>query len=112
MTKYLDVHLTIIISSLLTIAMLWPVDQLPPASAGSDKLVHLISFAALVFPLAYTGRFRLIPIVIGVSIYAGFIEIIQPRFNRGADIYDWIADIFGILIGVISGLIYRRRSKN
>ena len=92
--------------------MLWPVDELPPASAGSDKLVHLISFAALVFPLAYTGRFGLIQLFISVSIFGGFIEIIQPRFNRGADIYDWLADVFGILLGITGGLIYRRMSKN
>lgn len=51
MRKYLDIPLTLIVGLALTVAMLWPLDAPPPAPEGSDKLVHLIAFAALAFPL-------------------------------------------------------------
>ena len=112
MRKYLDIPLTLIVLFTLTIAMLWPLNQPPPAPAGSDKIVHFIAFAALAFPLAFplarTGRFGLLPVFIGSSAFGGAIELIQPTFNRGADVNDWFADIIGVLLGIAGGLVYRR----
>ena len=108
MRKYLDIPLTIIVTTVLTVAMLWPLEAPPPASEGSDKLVHFIAFAALAFPLARTGRIGLLPVLIGASAYGGIIELIQPSFNRSADVNDWVADIVGVVLGVGCGLIYRR----
>ena len=108
MRKYLDIPLTLIVFFALTVAMLWPLDQPPPAPAGSDKIFHLIAFAALAFPLARTGRFGLIPVFIGASAFGGAIELIQPSFNRGADLNDWVADVIGVVLGITGGLVYRR----
>ena len=108
MRKYLDIPLTLAVTITLTIAMLWPLEAPPPAPEGSDKLVHFIAFAALVFPLARTGRFGLLPVFIGASAFGGAIELIQPSFNRSADINDWIADIIGVVLGIGRGLLYRR----
>ena len=108
MRKYLDIPLTLAVTLTLTVAMLWPMDQPPPAPDGTDKLVHLIAFAALAFPLARTGRFGLLPVFIGASAFGGAIELIQPSFNRSADVNDWIADIIGVALGIGCGLLYRR----
>ena len=108
MRKNLDIFLTIILTLILTVAMLWPLEAPPPAPEGSDKLVHFIAFAALVFPLARTGRFGLLPVFITASVYGGAIELIQPSFNRSADMNDWIADIIGVALGIGCGLLYRR----
>jgi VanZ family protein len=108
MRKYLDIPLTIIVTLTLTVAMLWPLEAPPPAPEGSDKLVHFIAFAALAFPLARTGRVGLFPVFIGASAFGGIIELIQPSFNRSADVNDWIADIIGVVLGIGSGLLYRR----
>ena len=108
MRKYLDIALTLIVFFALTVAMLWPLDQPPPAPAGGDKIVHFIAFAALAFPLARTGRFGLLPVFIGASAFGGAIELIQPTFNRSADVNDWVADIIGVLLGIAGGLVYRR----
>ena len=108
MRKYLDIPLTLIVLFTLPVAMLWPLDQPPPAPAGSDKIVHFIAFAALAFPLARTGRFGLMPVIIGASAFGGAIELIQPTFNRSADVNDWAADIIGVLLGTAGGLAYRR----
>ena len=107
MRKYLDIPLTLIVLFALTLAMLWPLDQPPPAPAGSDKIVHFIAFAALAFPLARTGRFGLLPVFIGASAFGGAIELIQPTFNRSADVNDWAADTIGVLLGIAGGMVYR-----
>ena len=108
MRKYLDIPITLIVTLILTVAMLWPLDAPPPAPDWSDKLVHLIAFAALSFPLSRTGRFGLFPVFVGASVFGGLIELVQPSFNRGADINDWVADIAGVVVGILFGLIYQR----
>ena len=108
MRKYLDIPLTLVMATALTAAMLWPLEAPPPAPEGSDKLVHCIAFAALAFPLARTGRFGIIPVLISASAFGAIIEIIQPSFNRSAELIDWVADTLGVLIGICLGLAYRR----
>ena len=112
MRKYLDIPLTLIVTTVLTVTMLWPIDQPLPAPDGSDKLVHLIAFAALAFPLARTGRIGLVPVFIGASGFGGLIELIQPSFGRSADMQDWIADIAGVGLGIVLALLYRRLRKH
>ena len=108
MRKYLDIPLTAIVAITLTVAMLWPLEAPPPAPEGSDKLVHFIAFAALAFPLARTGRLGLAAVFIGACAFGGLIELIQPTFNRSADVGDWIADTVGVVIGIGAALVYRR----
>ena len=108
MRKYLDIPLTLAMTLILSVAMLWPLEAPPPAPEGSDKLVHFIAFAALAFPLARTGRIGLLPVFIGASAFGGAIELVQPSFNRSADVNDWVADIVGVTLGIGLGLLYRR----
>ena len=108
MRKYLDIPLTMIVTAVLTMAMLWPIHQPPPGPDASDKMVHLIAFAALAFPLARTGPFGLMPVFAGASAFGGVIELIQPSFGRSADTKDWIADIAGVALGIALALLYRR----
>ena len=112
MRKYLDIPLTIAVTLTLSVAMLWPLEAPPPAPEGSDKLVHFIAFAALAFPLARTGRFGLLPVFISASAFGGAIELIQPSFNRSADVNDWVVDIVGVILGIGLGLLYRRLRKH
>lgn len=112
MRKYLDIPLTFIVTTVLTVAMLWPLEAPPPAPEGSDKLMHFFAFAALAFPLARTGRFGLLPVFLGASAFGGAIELIQPSFNRSAEFNDWVADIVGVVLGIGSGLLYRRLRRH
>ena len=112
MLKYLDIILTLIMTTVLTVAMLWPTHQPPPGPDGSDKIVHLIAFAALAFPLASTGRIGLIPVFVGASAFGGLIELIQPTFGRSADMQDWIADIAGVVLGIVLALLHRKLRKH
>ena len=111
MRKYLDIPLTLAATLTLTVAMLWPMEAPPPAPEGSDKLVHLIAFTALAFPLARTGRIGLLPVFVGASAFGGAIELIQPSFNRSADVNDWVADVVGVILGICCGLLYWRIRK-
>ena len=82
MRKYLDIPLTVVVTTALTVMMLWPLE----APEGSDKLAPFITFAALAFPLTRTGQFELIPILIGASAFSCIIERIQPNLNRSAEL--------------------------
>ena len=88
MRKYLDIPLTAVVTTVLTAAMLWPLETPPPAPEESDKLVHLVAFAGLAFPLDRTGRFGLIPVLIGASAFGAIIELIQPTLTRSAELSD------------------------
>lgn len=112
MRKHLDITLTLTVTVALTFAMLWPIEDTPPAPNGSDKIIHIIAFACLAFPLSSTHRFGLLPVFVVAVAFGGIIELIQPSFNRSADITDWLADICGILVGVACGLFYRRLRQN
>lgn len=107
MRRYLDIPLTLILMTLLTLAMLWPINEPHQPLEWADKLVHFFAFAALAFPLARTGRFSLLSIFIGASAFGGAIELVQPSFTRDASLNDWIADILGSLLGIACGLFYR-----
>ncbi len=48
--------LSVAVTTVRTVSMLWPLKAPPPAPEGSDKLVHFIVFTALAFPMARTGR--------------------------------------------------------
>lgn len=67
----------------------------------NDKLAHFLAFAALVFPhsLAHKNSFR------AVSLWAlflgGAIEIIQPYVGRQGDWFDYLADLLGVITGVV-----------
>ena len=111
MLKYFDIPLTLLLTAVLTVAMLWPIHQPPPAPGGTDKLVHLLAFAAQTFPLAYTGRFGLVPVFVGASAYGGLLELIQPSFGRSAEMQDWIADIAGVTFAIVLALLYRSLQK-
>lgn len=76
----------------------------PPAGVpGSDKLHHILAFAALAFPLS-VARPRLAPwVVLGVVAYGGLIEIIQPLTGRQAEWADLLADAVGAILGAAAG---------
>jgi VanZ family protein len=108
MRKYINIPLTLAVTTILNTAILLPLEAPPPAPKGSDSLVHFIAFAALAFPQARTGQFGLIPIIIGPSAFGAIIELIQATFNHSAELGDWIADTLGVIIGIGIGVMYRR----
>lgn len=100
MLRFFDLYLTIFLALIILIGALSPVSEVAAAPAGTDKIIHIIAFAALVFPLALTKRIGLFPLFIFASLFGGIIEVIQPSFGRSAEITDWIADSAGVICGL------------
>ena len=72
-----------------------------------DKLIHIIlfMFGVYFFAIAYEEKqkqFFLFPIIISFVLYGGSLEVMQGIIfeDRISDIYDFVADIIGIFIGV------------
>ena len=75
--------------------------------AGSDKLHHLIGFAALSLPAAILYRHALYWLSPLIMAFGGGIELIQPFVNRNGELADFLADVVGTFLGVGLGLIIR-----
>ena len=99
---YSDVFLTLACLTGLTFAFLWPIEA-SGGLRGGDKVVHFLAFAILAFPIACTGRLRMIILFFACSIYGGVIELLQPSFGRGTEVLDWIADMLGVAFGIFIG---------
>jgi hypothetical protein len=74
---------------------------------GSDKLYHLIAFAALVLPCALFYASTLIWVLPAGILFGGAIELIQPYVGRGGELADFGADALGVVIGAALGLSLR-----
>lgn len=75
---------------------------------GSDKLHHVIGFAALAFPLSFVRPRLALWVALCVSAYGGLIELIQPYFGREAEWADFLADILGAALGAGAGALAGR----
>ncbi len=76
----------------------------PPGSAGdpgsADKAMHIIAYAIIVLPLALVRSRTRIWSAVGILIWSGCIELLQPLFGRSSSVSDVIANASGILLGL------------
>jgi VanZ family protein len=96
---------------LVSFAVLFaPAQDVPPAPFGVDKLVHASLFAALALTgqWAGVGRRVLAPILV---LYAAGSEVIQGLIGRDAAVGDWLADVVGVLIGLLAWQWIARRAS-
>jgi VanZ family protein len=91
--------LTVCLFLIITGLSLSPLDSLPSAP-GSDKIHHLIAYAALVFPVALRQPNRWLWFVVFFIGYSGLIELIQPYVNRLGEWQDMLANTAGVVCGV------------
>ncbi len=80
------------------VVLFTPASEVPSAPPGTDKLVHLVLFAAL----AISGfRIRQVPLLIGLICYAGLSEVLQGvlPLGRSGDSLDALVDVLGVLAG-------------
>ena len=90
-----------------------PGDDVPTALFGVDKLVHVTLFAALALSGRWAGIRRS---VLGalLVLYAAVSEVLQAvtPVHRSASVADWLADVSGLLLGlVVWSLLARRRAR-
>ena len=81
-----------------------------PTGFRSDKLNHISAFTALAGLGILGWPKRLARLVILLIVAGALIEILQglPLIGRDRDIFDWLADCFGIALGVAGGLCLQR----
>lgn len=101
---------TLVLAVIIAALTLAPMPAGGPA--GSDKVYHVLAFAALAFPLPLVRPRWTAWIILGVIAYGGVIEVIQPFFGRQAEWADLVADGVGAILGAIVarqlGLRFRR----
>jgi hypothetical protein len=96
---------------LVSFAVLFaPASDVPPAPYGIDKVVHASLFAALAFSGRWAGMGRgvLAPVLV---LYAAASEVIQGLIGRDAAVGDWLADVVGVLVGLLVWQWAARRSS-
>lgn len=105
----------IILSFLLLISIsiisLWPRLNLQIGLSFHDKVFHFLAYFFLALPASIANPKSNKYIYIFFILYGGLIELIQPYFNRSCDIYDFIANILGILLSYYISLKIRDYDK-
>jgi hypothetical protein len=87
---------------LVSLAVLFaPASDVPYAPVGVDKLVHASLFAALAVTGLWAGvsRVVLVPVLV---LYGAASEVIQGLIGRDAAVGDWVADVVGVLLGLLA----------
>ena len=101
------------ISSTMLLALLIGVLTLTPITvggpAGFDKTYHALAFASLAFPLTLVRPKLVLWVIVGVILYGGAIELIQPFFGRDAGWRDFMADGIGAVMGAAAGYFLSKR---
>jgi hypothetical protein len=96
---------------LVSLAVLFaPPSDVPASPPGVDKLVHGALFAAL----ALSGRWAGIRgAVLGVLLtgYGAVSELVQELIGRDAAIGDWVADVLGLLLGLLMWQLVTRHRR-
>jgi VanZ family protein len=101
----LAIALTLVIALAIGFGTLAPDTGSAPRVPHLDKLLHFLAFLGLVLPLATVlpRRSAVIGTVVLAVAYGGAIELIQPRFGRGAEWLDFWADLAGAAAGAALG---------
>ncbi|MBK6443312.1 MAG: VanZ family protein [Actinomycetales bacterium] len=106
--------LTLAFASTLAVhlaAIYWPRIDTPAAPTGTDKVVHVVLFAAPVVAAILAFR-RSWPVVMLLAAHAPLSEWVQSLVlpARAGEIADIAADLAGVALGVALGVLGRRRS--
>jgi VanZ family protein len=89
-----------------------PISEEVEALPGSDKHLHFGAYIVLSGLLMFwngvgaaaTGR-RVLTVILILAVYAAVDELLQPIFDRDAELLDWAADVFGSAIGATLGSV-------
>lgn len=97
---------TLLLAMIIVFLTLTPVTAPNIIGSASDKLYHVIAFAALTFPMALLYPPRAKTVLICAIVLGAAIEIIQPMVGRTASLLDFVADLIGVLLGTFAGRIF------
>ncbi|MGY1604831.1 VanZ family protein [Geodermatophilus sp. SYSU D00815] len=116
MTRALEEHgalsrVVFAVAVLVSLAVLFaPAGDVPAAPPGVDKLVHLLLFAVLAVSGRWAGLPRA-PLAGLLVLYAAVSELLQglPFLGRSVSLADWVADVAGVLLGLLVWAALGRR---
>jgi hypothetical protein len=89
------------VAVLVSLAVLFaPPSDVPYVPAGVDKLVHASLFAVLAVTGRWAGVARavLAPVLV---LYGAVSEVLQGMIGRDTAVGDWVADVVGLLLGLL-----------
>ena len=89
------------VAVLVSLAVLFaPASDVPASPPGVDKVVHASLFLALALTGRWAGVARVVlaPVLV---LYAAASEVVQGLIGRDAAVGDWVADVVGILLGLL-----------
>jgi hypothetical protein len=94
---------------LVSLAVLFaPASDVPSAPPGVDKVIHASLFAALALSGRWAGLAR--GVLAGVLVgYAAVSEVVQGMIGRDAAVGDLVADVVGLLLGLLAWQWISRR---
>ena len=95
------ITITLFTLAAITALSLWPLENLPPVP-GSDKVQHLIAYAALMFPIALRKPKYWPLIGLFFIAWSGAIELLQPYINRYGEWMDMVANSIGVVCGLLA----------
>lgn len=92
----------------LAVATHWPSATPPPTGGWIDKVLHFLAYGGLAWLLIWAWRSRwnasLGQLALGIALllagYGAADEITQLLVNRSCELYDWLADLAGIAVGL------------
>jgi VanZ family protein len=107
---------TLIVAGVIGVMALYPDAPMPSGHSHADKLLHVLAFAAFIFPSALLDpRSTRHVFPSGLALGAA-IEILQPHVGRHGSFADLVADAVGLCLGLAAGLalhsIMRRMPRN
>ncbi|CCG04567.1 hypothetical protein [Blastococcus saxobsidens] len=89
-----------------------PASGVPSAPPGTDKVVHLLLFAALAVSGRWAGA-RTAPLAAALLTYAAASEVVQglTPLARSMSFADWAADAIGVAVGLVAWAWATRRPR-
>jgi hypothetical protein len=97
------------VAVLVSLAVLFaPPSDVPSAPPGVDKIVHGGLFAVLALTGRWAGSARTV-LAVALVCYAAASEVVQGLIGRDAAVGDWVADVVGLLLGLLTWYLIARR---
>jgi hypothetical protein len=98
------------VAVLVSLAVLFaPASDVPSSPPGVDKIVHASLFALLASTGRWAGVSRAV-LVPTLVLYAATSEVVQGWIGRDAAVGDWLADVVGVLLGLLAWEWFARRA--
>lgn len=102
----------LVAAAVITVMLLLPGDTTPSGPPHTDKVTHALMFAVLAYCARY-ARFAPAITLAGLAVYGVLTEVLQATVavRRSGSVWDWCADLVGILVGLAVFEVLRRRTR-